>query len=955
MISLDPDELGEFSRLIVAKGGNEVVGALLVPSGSRAGRTDLSSMRGSPRPPNPQQALSAFFATASPEAVELATELSGTPVINLPVVRLLATKPGKDDTDTFPQAELWLSGLLEVVPATRDQPDPDRVCYEFREDIREQLLKELDPDRIPKIVARVSGWIDSHMRDSWGREDLRTLLVELTDQASPGDPPVRPLLDKVFARISYPILRRAARRNYRTDSNPASPNLSGEREPVVRPSSGPTANLAQQKDAQIAERKHIADQILALLAKSEVTAVSILRDFHHTDDEDASQLWQEHPNLYAAVAERLIQEGHPGAALNLVLEWKALLPTGDFAGDPVPEGYQLRYILARAAVRGGNPLYAEQLLKPVLAIARGPEQTIKDMPTRLRVDIVALSGRILKDQSRQEPTLCALAAKAYEDAGNVPGADTLPDANTFPLVNAATMWRVAAAAEPEKAQEYITQAMMMAQKVIGRALTVVDAQLAANNYWLPATLGEASVIVGQHEEAVKWYLKAVEMARASGRNGDIVAMAADLMRLTQIGATPQPEWIANYIGNVLVFSGHLVDSPDRLAKPGVKPRFPNSELLVAKLAGEIQTKLAELNATVGFCSLACGSDILFAQGMLDRKAELHVVLPFAESDFLRNSVDYGLSDDPKMKRWADRFAMVLGQLPEDQVHYATREPYLGTKELFGFGNSFTQGLAVIRGQQRFVTPRALIVLDPDAEAVLGGTLHFRETWERAGFHTDVINLAKVLGGVPLARPKAVLRPLPEPPGVDLERPILALLTASVAGIGRISEELRPQFPQFLTEWGAILTRAFDTDAGRAAVLSNTNGNELFVVFNQVDEAAEYALTLLRLAEERNWTRLGLPSETPVRIGLHTGPVYKVDSVQRGSVYSGQHVNLTAQISSITLPGCAYCSEQFAALLTMTTSVGKRHEFQTEFVGIQQLKQAGRCSLYNLTRFRRVRR
>ena len=714
--------------------------------------------------------------------------------------------------------------------------------------------------------------------------------------------------------------------------------------------------VSNTTDAQIAERKVHADEILALLAGAGSTAVTILQDYH-TDDEDSHLLWQENPKLYAAVAERLIQEGHPGAALNLVLEWKALLPTDDDTSDPVPEGYQLRYTLARAAVRGGNLRFGRQLLHPVLVIAEGPEPTIKDMPPRLRVDIVALNGRILKDESREDLTLCAKSAAAYEKAGNILEAKTLPDANTFPLVNAATMWRVAAWAEPKKAKKYIAKAETLAQKVIDRATPVVDARIAANDYWLPATLGEASVIVGKHEDAVKWYVKAIEMARASGRNGDVIAMVTNLLRLEQVGATQKPDWIAKYVGNVIVFSGHMVDSPDRLAKPGARPRFPNSELLIERLAEAIQAKLAELNATVGYCSLACGSDILFAQAMLARKAELHVVLPFAESDFLRKSVDFGLSDDPKMKRWADLFTGVLGQLPEEQKHRATTEPYLGTKELFSFVNSFTQGLAVIRARQQFVTPCALVVLEPDAEEAPGGTLHFQKTWEEAGFKSESINLAEVRKNIPMPRTRVNPRPMPEALGAEQERPIKALLFADVVKFSRLKEA---DFPLFLRQYTAFLRSVFESPAGSVKGHANTWGDGLHVVFNSVTEVAEFALSLIDRAGKPSskggvdWEKFGMPGEVPLRIALHTGPVFKVHGLSDQPVYFGQHVNWAARIEPVTVPGCVYASEQLASLLTMDPQGKKR--FLCEFVGIQELpKKSGRCPLYNVTRVRPTRK
>ena len=47
------------------------------------------------------------------------------------------------------------------------------------------------------------------------------------------------------------------------------------------------------------------------------------------------------------------------------------------------------------------------------------------------------------------------------------------------------------------------------------------------------------------------------------------------------------------------------------------------------------------SALVAYGSLACGADMLVAEAILARGGELHVVLPFAEEDFLKTSVHVG--------------------------------------------------------------------------------------------------------------------------------------------------------------------------------------------------------------------------------------------------------------------------------------------------------------------------
>ena len=57
-----------------------------------------------------------------------------------------------------------------------------------------------------------------------------------------------------------------------------------------------------------------------------------------------------------------------------------------------------------------------------------------------------------------------------------------------------------------------------------------------------------------------------------------------------------------------------------------------------QLAEAIESILDETGALIAYGPLACGADILIAEAILERGGELHVVLPFAEEDFLRTSV-----------------------------------------------------------------------------------------------------------------------------------------------------------------------------------------------------------------------------------------------------------------------------------------------------------------------------
>jgi hypothetical protein len=99
---------------------------------------------------------------------------------------------------------------------------------------------------------------------------------------------------------------------------------------------------------------------------------------------------------------------------------------------------------------------------------------------------------------------------------------------------------------------------------------------------------------------------------------------------------------------VLLFSGHMVDTPDR-----DPPRFPNEKSALASSA--ILGKLDELGANetdLGICGGACGGDLLFAERCLDRGTAVHLYLPFQEPLFLEKSVNFAGEE------WTNRYYRV---------------------------------------------------------------------------------------------------------------------------------------------------------------------------------------------------------------------------------------------------------------------------------------------------------
>jgi hypothetical protein len=106
---------------------------------------------------------------------------------------------------------------------------------------------------------------------------------------------------------------------------------------------------------------------------------------------------------------------------------------------------------------------------------------------------------------------------------------------------------------------------------------------------------------------------------------------------------------------VFLFSGHMVDAPCR-----EQPRFPPALEGAVRdaIAGELDRYSAG-ERDLGVGSAACGSDLLFCEGLLQRGATLRLCLAFPEPEFLRRSVAFAGGD------WVRRFHAVTARAQVD--------------------------------------------------------------------------------------------------------------------------------------------------------------------------------------------------------------------------------------------------------------------------------------------------
>lgn len=171
--------------------------------------------------------------------------------------------------------------------------------------------------------------------------------------------------------------------------------------------------------------------------------------------------------------------------------------------------------------------------------------------------------------------------------------------------------------------------------------------------------------------------------------------------------------------NVLLFTGHLLDSADRQTD-----RFPYRLLkeVKAHLKSEIDEITSVHKPQVAISSLAAGGDMIFAAEILDKKIPLTVFLPFEIEKFLDFSVTYmkGIpQEDPE--QWAQRFRTIIQQAHEIIITGKTNDP---PEDAFALCNEkmLSHALTLAGDNPRKVL--ALALIKSDEEPKRGGTAEF---------------------------------------------------------------------------------------------------------------------------------------------------------------------------------------------------------------------------------------
>ena len=582
------------------------------------------------------------------------------------------------------------------------------------------------------------------------------------------------------------------------------------------------------------------------------------------------------PPLFRCLGERILAQGEPLLAYDVVTAGLTTWPTDT----------RLRQLQGLALARSGATERAKAILEDLRHETQPAEETL-GMLGRTYKDLAATAATA---QQRRE--FLENAAKIYGEAYQTTG-------GYWSGINAATMTLLMG--KSDRAHEMATRVREQCLK------EVEDAR--GDSYWQFAALGEASLICRDFKQAGEWYARAAE--KSSGRYGDLDSSRRNA-RLILKHWNEDPSWIDKYlrVPNVVVFAGHMIDRPDRN-----EPRFP--EELASTVAEEIQQKLDKLEPGFAFSSAACGSDILFLEAVLDRGAEVSIVLPYNEQEFVRDSVEI-----VPRGSWRARFDRVLARAARVITASNQRLEIGGVS--YEFCNELLLGLASIRARQLDTQLIPVAVWNGMPGDGPGGAASVVQNWQRLGYNPEIVYLSKLKRGAPV-RPKSWAPTTPPSRESEFGSRIVAILFADAVGFSKLTEAQVPHFVGHFLGAIADLTKTFS----KSIIAKNTWGDGLYFVFSDVEVAGNFALQLADLVTETKWEEKDLPSELNLRIALHAGPVYEFDDpITKRKSFSGTHVSRAARIEPITPPGQVYSSEAFAAL-----SAAKRvRNFTCDYVG-----------------------
>lgn len=398
-----------------------------------------------------------------------------------------------------------------------------------------------------------------------------------------------------------------------------------------------------------------------------------------------------------------------------------------------------------------------------------------------------LRGRLLKDQAIAAQTSEERRA-LYRDASSSYAAAAAATGSTYPLINAAALSFLGG--DPEASAAHAAQVLVR-----------IDAEPdePETPYWRSATRAEALLLLGRHDEARTALAEAVALAPRAWEDHASTLRQFGLILAAQ---GQDAAWLDSHRPpRSLHFGGHM----------SFDPKVVRREHLDEKIAAVLE----EENVGFGFGALAAGADIIIAEALLERGAELHAVLPGGAEAFAAVSVD------PFGKAWRRRFDAVLAKAEAVRPVRPLGAP--PDAAMIGLADEVAMGAALMNGRRLESSAVQLLVLDSSAQPGNGASGRSSEIWVAGGWRQRVLTAPREIrrdASGPDSDSTGPLAVLAIGLGAD------ALLHKALADLhGRLAGLPEPALPPYLTEDRLILAYPGPGDAAEAAVRLLKGANE----------------------------------------------------------------------------------------------------------------------------------
>jgi tetratricopeptide (TPR) repeat protein len=443
---------------------------------------------------------------------------------------------------------------------------------------------------------------------------------------------------------------------------------------------------------------------------------------------------------------------------------------------------------------------------------------------------LTVKGRLLKDRARraegeERRALYLQSADAYQRSAALrPG--------TYPLINAATLSLLSGDAE---------RAARIAGEVLEHIERAPDEP--ETPYWRAATEAEALLLLGR-TDAARAALDTAVAAAPRAWEDHASTLRQFLLIHDMLGA--DPAWLDLLRPpRTLHFGAHALPSE-------------------GDPAGQVAAILEEEKVGFGYGALAAGADLIVAETLIERGAELHVLLPSDPESFAAAFVD------PHGEDWRRRFEAALAAAESVQLVRPLR--IAPDREMVALADEIAAGHALLH-----------------AARLMGGTLRLglanqhKSAVGRAAWRERTLDLRG-------ARPVAVA----DEPAGDSRARVGALLAL---GVGSAAD---PGFEQGLAE----ARGAFDAGTG-ASIAPFLSGDLIVLGYDGPAEAAAAARAIHRR----------LRGKLSLRIGGHYGLIECVRDPFSGALRpTGQGAAVATTIAGSIPPDTICVSGDFAAAL-----------------------------------------